>query len=186
MEMRYERPQPLRKHQPHPDAVPTPEGWRLKTTGELLVSILGLPNAKPFSHYSQEVLDDAINDMVTDQSNDTAADTGSGNQSGATEQTDGSVVSNPEGSQEPADTQEKPVQEGVDGNSGGVVVDPAVFAVKQEGDDVYLELIAPYTHGSTRWTINGVAQEAKGNKVSAKVGDIVVGKSAKGEFTATL
>lgn len=184
MEMRYERPQPLRDHLPHADAVPTPEGWRLKTTGELLVSVLGLPNAKPFSHYSQEVLDDAINDMAAAQGNGTVADTGSGqdNGTGETEQTDGQHVSNVQ----EADTQRQAVQEAESKNSGGVVVDPAVFAVAQDGNDVTLELIAPYTHASTRWTINGVVQEAKGNKVSAKVGDIVVGKSAKGEFTATL
>ena len=176
-EMRYERQRPVHAVGPR-QAVPCPEGWRHAQTGELLVAVHGLRPAKAFTEYSHDTLLAVLNGKAVPDSEWEGLEKVS---RGAEPATSNEQPRAPGST--PAPTTNA-VQEALEENSGGVRVDPAVFAVKTVEGGVELTVVAPYTHASTRWTIDGVAQESKGNVMVAPVGSTVVAKSAKGEFTA--
>jgi hypothetical protein len=176
-EMRYERQRPVHAVGPR-QAVPCPEGWRHAQTGELLVAVHGLCPAKPFTEYSHDTLLAVLNGKAIPSSEWEGLEKVSRGAEPAT-----SHEPHQAPGYTPATTTNG-VQEAGQENSGGVGVDPSVFAVKEVEGGVELTVLAPYTHASTRWTIDGVAQESKGNVMVAPVGSTVVAKSAKGEFTA--
>ena len=51
-----------------------------------------------------------------------------------------------------------------------------------KGSAAVVTLKAPYNHVQSKWTVNGVAQDKRGNECTAARGDAVVARSAKGEF----
>ena len=88
----------------------------------------------------------------------------------------------------PADSDDavQPLQEGQEENSGGVRVDTTVFALAESDGGITVSLVAPYLHAQTKWTVNGVVQEKRGNSMVVAKGSAVVAKSAKGEWTVTV
>lgn len=200
-EMRYERQRTAMTACPPPQSVPTPEGWRHARTGELLVAIRSLRPAKPFTEYSHDTLLAALNGKGIDWESEgkvgmvcekngqdaiTTATNGAKASDGAEATT--SHEQHPTPPYTPVDSENavQPLQEGQEENSGGVRVDTTVFALAESDGGITVSLVAPYLHAQTKWTVNGVVQEKRGNSMVVAKGSTVVAKSAKGEWTVTV
>ena len=199
-EMRYECRPTAMTACPPPQSVPTPEGWRHARTGELLVSIRGLRPAKAFTEYSHDTLLAALNGKGIDwegkgkagmvcenhgQAVTTATNSDTASR-GAEAATSHEQEATPPHTPVHGENAVQPLQEGQEENSGGVSVDTTVFDCAESGDGITISLVAPYLHAHTKWTVNGVVQEKRGNSIVVAKGSAVVAKSAKGEWTVTV